>query len=212
MHKRYYCFPDIHGMYSLLSQALDYVYAKNPDGGKIIFLGDYIDRGPENRKVLDTVMNPPKGWEFICLKGNHEEMLADIGQPYDPNVPKEYYGNPVAYKEAKEWMKNLKLIHVEHPNLFVHAFYDTTFSMELQRKHTLLWHRVPDNFPFIHEELFLTHGHTPRTYGPVRAENRINMDIGSFKGQYAIAEYEQGVKGPVDIKKFINEDVLYDFD
>ena len=69
--QRYYCFPDIHGCSSLLNQALSFVYKENPNGGKIIFLGDYIDRGPDNLGVLQTVMHPPENWEFVTLLGNH---------------------------------------------------------------------------------------------------------------------------------------------
>ncbi len=60
--QRYYCFPDIHGCNEVLKQALAFVYSQNPNGGKIIFLGDYIDRGPDNYGVLETVMNPPANW------------------------------------------------------------------------------------------------------------------------------------------------------
>src|SRR6056297_1743724 len=73
----YYCIPDIHGVHNLLQKALNFIYDKNPNGGKIVFLGDYIDRGPDNLGVLDTVMNPPAYWNFICLKGNHESIFVD---------------------------------------------------------------------------------------------------------------------------------------
>jgi len=76
-NKRYYAFPDIHGRKDLLRKALEFVYDANPEGDKIIFLGDYIDRGPDNYGVLKTVMNPPENWEFITLLGNHEEMFID---------------------------------------------------------------------------------------------------------------------------------------
>ena len=44
----YYAIPDIHGQNDLLQKALAFIYGKNPNGCKIIFLGDYIDRGTEN--------------------------------------------------------------------------------------------------------------------------------------------------------------------
>jgi len=73
---KYYVFPDIHGRNDLLQAALSFVYEQNPNGGKIVFLGDYIDRGSDNVGVLETVMNPPEGWEFVTLKGNHESMFV----------------------------------------------------------------------------------------------------------------------------------------
>ena len=74
---RYYVIADIHGEAELLRKALTSLYEWNPKGGKIIFLGDYIDRGPDAKGVCDIVMNPPEGWEFIALMGNHEEMFVN---------------------------------------------------------------------------------------------------------------------------------------
>ncbi len=75
--KNYYVIPDIHGHNRLLQKALGHLYREHPDGGSIIFLGDYIDRGVDNAGVLRTVMNPPENWKFTCLMGNHEEMFID---------------------------------------------------------------------------------------------------------------------------------------
>ena len=66
---RYYCIPDLHGRKDLLDKALEALYEQNPNGGKIVFLGDYIDRGDDSLGVVRTVMNPPEGWEFVCLMG-----------------------------------------------------------------------------------------------------------------------------------------------
>lgn len=222
MNSRYYCIPDIHGMYKLLYQALHYIYTNNPNGGKIIFLGDYIDRGTENRKVLETVMNPPENWEFICLSGNHEEMLVDSWEgchiegtfalPYDKNVPLEWYSfglipaNPIKFipEEVIIWMKNLPIYHFEGNNIFVHAFYDGMIPPDQQDRDMILWNRYNDFEPFrsYADSLHLTHGHTPRLHGPVSSPNRTNLDIGSYTGQLAIAEYKTGITGPVDFRIF----------
>lgn len=222
--KRYYCFPDIHGRYDLLRKALDFVYRENPNGGgKIIFLGDYIDRGPENKKVLETVMNPKEGWEFICLMGNHEEMFIDACdgkmQFYDPKVGLEYVpdantqydlriGMP---KEIVDWMRNLKLFHFEDNNVFAHANYDDNLLPEHQQKHDLLWTRMDDWMTYRSQQdrLFLTHGHTPRKHAPVKSPNRVNLDAGGvFHGRYVIGEYYKGIRGPVDFHEFLWHDFL----
>lgn len=215
--QRYYCFPDIHGRYDLLQKALDFVYRENPLGGKIIFLGDYIDRGPENKKVLETVMNPKEGWDFICLAGNHEEMFLDAisGRTnfYDPAVGLEFVpeaktendlrkGFP---KDVADWMRNLKLFHFEGPNVFAHAYYDDNLLPEQQEKDTVLWKRMDDWMTYRSQmdRLFLTHGHTPRKHGPVKSPNRVNLDTGGvFYGRYVIGEYKEGVKGPVNFHEF----------
>ena len=40
-----------------------------------VFLGDYIDRGPDARKVLETLTERAKTHELVCLKGNHEALM-----------------------------------------------------------------------------------------------------------------------------------------
>lgn len=215
---RYYCFPDIHGRFDLLQKALDFVERANPNGGKIIFLGDYIDRGPENKKVLETVMNPKQGWEYVCLMGNHEEMFVDAMngkmQFYDPAVVLEYAPDAKTLQDAREgvpkeivdWMWDLKLFHFEGPNVFAHAYYDDDVLPEHQHKHSVLWTRMDDwmTYRSQSDRLYLTHGHTPRKHGPVKSPNRVNLDCGGvFYGRYVIGEYYQGIKGPVDFHEFM---------
>lgn len=218
---KYYCFPDIHGNYKLLKKALDYVYEKNPDGGKIIFLGDYIDRGPENVKVLQTVMNPPDNWEFICLKGNHEAMFVDSYKNrdrfYDITATKEIGGFDikvlVPYEnlhdgidpEYVKWMDALKIFHIEDNNVFAHAYYDDTLSPDCQNEMVCLWDRMSDTERYwnSNQNLYLTHGHTPRKHAPVFAQERVNLDAGGiFYGRYIIGEYEKDKKGPINIYEF----------
>lgn len=218
---RYYCFPDIHGCYDVLKKALNFVYAENPNGGKIIFLGDYIDRGPNNAGVLDTVMNPPEGWEFVCLLGNHEEMFMDSYREktsfYDVKAANELSGyGPDAYipyselhrymkTEYIDWMKTLKVFHIEDKNVFAHAYYDDSYPPENQSRQVCIWDRMSDSEQYWNEKqgLFLTHGHTPRKHGPVFAPNRVNLDAGAvFYGRFVIAEYKKGIQGPVGFHEF----------
>jgi serine/threonine protein phosphatase 1 len=224
MNNRYYCFPDIHGEYKLLKKALDFVYLNNPDGGKIIFLGDYIDRGTQNVKVLEVVMNPPEKWEFVCLTGNHEQMFIDSYirrmEFYDMKTAREialfdkddlplptydqvHYCIP---KNIIEWMYGLKLFHFEGPNVFAHATYDDSILPEQQSVEDVVWKRYDDWMKFTsqNDRLYLTHGHTPRKHGPVKSPNRVNLDCGPFSyGRYVIGEYEYNVKGPVDFHEFM---------
>ena len=72
-------FGDIHGHLAPLERALEqlgYIRPsdgwKPPDGRLALFLGDLIDRGPDNRKVIDTVRTMTTRGDAICLMGNHE--------------------------------------------------------------------------------------------------------------------------------------------
>jgi serine/threonine protein phosphatase 1 len=222
--KRYYCFPDIHGCSGLLKDALSFVYSQNPNGGKIIFLGDYIDRGPDNYGVLQIVMNPPEGWEFVTLLGNHEAMLIDAyihGTPfYDMKAAQDIAGfgqdEFVMYDHIRqgidrsimEWMYELKVCHIEDKNVFAHAFYDDTLTPENQRTKACIWTRMDDwqTFQNSKQGLYLTHGHTPRKHGPVQSPNRTNLDAGAvFYGRLVIAEYYEDIQGPVKFHEFGNK-------
>ena len=75
-----YAIGDIHGSLESLERLLDKI---NPDltRDRLLFVGDYIDRGPQSKEVVDYIIRlknlAPPG-QIICLKGNHEAMLSLI--------------------------------------------------------------------------------------------------------------------------------------
>ena len=69
MPDKTYVMTDIHGRLTELKALL----AQIPDGAKIVFLGDYIDRGSESREVVALVRSLPNA---VCLRGNHEDMIC----------------------------------------------------------------------------------------------------------------------------------------
>lgn len=72
----YYVFGDIHGMADWLDVALEWVQARAEAEDTLVFLGDYIDRGPDSRRVLDTLLALAAGRPgTVILKGNHEDLL-----------------------------------------------------------------------------------------------------------------------------------------
>lgn len=84
-----YAIGDIHGRADLLKLMLDKLEAqagadrKGPDRPIVVFLGDYVDRGPESREVIDMLIyDRPRGFERRFLRGNHEQaMLAFMDTP-----------------------------------------------------------------------------------------------------------------------------------
>lgn len=77
---RVYAVGDIHGRPDLLGELLDLIRRDNslrpPAETRVIFLGDYIDRGPDSKGVIATLAGGlPEGLHGIFLRGNHEEMM-----------------------------------------------------------------------------------------------------------------------------------------
>ena len=67
---------DIHGQYDKLLRALD---ASNyAEDDQLIFLGDYIDRGPDSQRVLDFMLQLKSIPANIFLRGNHEQMVLHL--------------------------------------------------------------------------------------------------------------------------------------
>lgn len=85
-----YAIGDIHGQKAMLDQALDLIHADGGPDAEIVFLGDYTDRGPDSRAVVDTLIagqEAGRNWSFI--KGNHDRFFTRYirdGRQHDPRV------------------------------------------------------------------------------------------------------------------------------
>lgn len=88
---RVYAVGDVHGRFDLLQRLLGLIEqdAARPGAGRrlprrmaVVFLGDYVDRGPQSREVVERLMaGAPEtgalaGAQWICVKGNHEEQMV----------------------------------------------------------------------------------------------------------------------------------------
>ena len=73
---RLWAIGDIHGFSLAFSKILEAINPKPDD--VIVTLGDYIDRGPDSRGVLDQVIRLKKECQLKALRGNHEQMLLDL--------------------------------------------------------------------------------------------------------------------------------------
>lgn len=85
---RVYAVGDIHGCVDLLAdlhhQILEDADAAGSDRRVVVYLGDYVDRGPASARVTEVLLaDPLPGFEVRALKGNHEDMLLRFldGQP-----------------------------------------------------------------------------------------------------------------------------------
>jgi serine/threonine protein phosphatase 1 len=208
---RIYAIGDVHGRIDLLREMFSAVYDSlitHPfDKVVQVLIGDYIDRGPNSREVIDTLIARARRHTMVCLKGNHENYpLQFLG---DPSILSEWkqvggmstllsYGlRPTARDDAetrreiasafrsalpeshRRFLQNLPLTYSCGDYFFAHAGVRPGVPLVEQREQDLLW--IRDDF-LLHEEDFgkiIVHGHTPAKEPDVRS-NRINIDTGAF--------------------------------
>ncbi|WP_299845384.1 metallophosphoesterase family protein [uncultured Roseovarius sp.] len=79
MTRPIYVIPDIHGQLALLDEALARIETDGGADAKVVFLGDYVDRGPDSRGVIETLIaGQAAGRDWITLRGNHDQMFLDF--------------------------------------------------------------------------------------------------------------------------------------
>ena len=207
--------PDIHGMFDLMMKgmhAIDkYSETKNP---KIIFLGDYIDRGEKSADVVSFVRSGiESGAPWVALKGNHEDFMAsaicdgdqNYGYSWMQNGGAEciasYYGDMERLEDDARWMKSLPIFHKDAHRVYVHAYAPHNDPIESAMEHDVLWTRYPKGADVGCMGLHVVHGHTPQVNGPELLNNRTNLDCGAvFTGRLVIGVFDDDVSGgPVDL-------------
>lgn len=88
--ERIYAIGDLHGHAGQLQRALALIEADGGRDARIVFLGDYCDRGPETRQVLDALIAGQKaGRDWVFIKGNHDRMFEwfmEVPPRHDPHM------------------------------------------------------------------------------------------------------------------------------
>lgn len=191
---------DIHGCYKELKDlilSLDEDGEYNKDTDKLVFLGDYIDRGRDSRLVIEFIRNLQKNnSNVIALMGNHEDMYLNYrkGRDYswtingcEPTM-KSYKGFEKQLESDVEWLENLPLYHEDDYFIYVHAGVDVNKPMEEQDRNTLLWTR--EEFIYNEKEYYkrVIFGHTPTVnlngkWKPLQTfSGNIDIDTGCVYG------------------------------
>lgn len=163
----------------------------------LVFLGDYIDRGPCSYEVVSFLIDLKKQHEnIIFLKGNHEEMLENYIAGVDrfaylSNGGRQTIDSYVkhGFKQGKDlipidhmtFFKNLDLFYQTDDYIFVHAGMSEKKILEDQSQDDLLWIRqkfIKSKFDFGKRIIF---GHTPLA-SPLVQPNKIGIDTGAVYG------------------------------
>jgi serine/threonine protein phosphatase 1 len=177
---------DIHGCIAALDSVLKAIEPGNDD--TIVTLGDYIDRGPDSRGVIDCLIRLQSYCRLVPLLGNHDEMLVDIhnGQPelttgwllFGGEATLKSYGAAHPEKissEHIEFLENCPLYHESEKHIFLHGSYDPALLMERQSAQILLWGKLRPTPPRPHcSGKTVIVGHTAQRSGQI-------LDLGYLK-------------------------------
>ena len=213
--QRVYAIGDIHGHLSLLDNLLSQVLEdaqQYPEHSKtLVFLGDYVDRGPDSKGVLERLrtLDLP-GFEIICLSGNHEEMLltfledvtmglrwlrvggretlASYGIATDAEET-DIAGTQWALVKAlsgkhTDFLRGLGLSYQVGDYLFVHAGIRPGRPIIVQDKEDLLWIREPFLTSQRDHGKVVVHGHSVRFDAEFYPNEDIPCRIGIDTGAY----------------------------
>ncbi len=207
-----YAVGDIHGCYGLMRDLLARLTADFATRGRrpvIVFLGDYVDRGPDSARVLEALvwLHRREDIELHLLKGNHEQALLAFLEAPEQSAPWLRYGGdatlasygvacpdgqPDEMRQARDdllasmpashlrLLQGLELMVEVGGYAFVHAGIRPGTPLCEQAEDDLLWIRQG----FLDQpgpfEKTIVHGHTWLDHRPQFAEGRIGLDTGAF--------------------------------
>jgi serine/threonine protein phosphatase 1 len=191
---------DIHGCLDKLERLLAACEAQaGGHGARYVFLGDYIDRGPDSRGVVELLMRrqqaQPPG-TVVCLRGNHEQMAIDAhadarAMPLwlansGASTQRNYRHTGGRIEDAHlAWLAALPFCHDDGRRFFVHAGVDLSVPLNKQQDEVMLWMREPflSDCDEVDCGRFIVHGHTPlRTGKPDLRRRRVNLDTAAVIG------------------------------
>lgn len=172
---------DIHGMYDKLIKLMDMIHF-SPEEDLVLFLGDYVDRGPASVKCVQYVYELQQTYpdHVVCLLGNHEVMMssylmqkrgnyntliADYAESWLDN------GGFATLQQLKEldtvqkdelvtWVTNLPVKYQYQEYFFCHAGVDPDVPLSVQSEYDMLWRRQNWWEQYKGKETIVV-GHTP---------------------------------------------------
>jgi len=189
---------DIHGCGEALRALLAAIEPKLDD--TIVALGDYVDRGPATRDVMDQLLVLAQKCQLIPLRGNHElMMLAARENRGDRSFwlqcggreTLESYGPSATIEDVPEahwrFIEDTRLYYETPTYIFTHANYVPGLPMDQQDPNVLLWLSARDYLPGPHfSGKTVVVGHTPQAE-VVDLGHLIVLDTGCYRGDWLTA-------------------------
>ena len=183
-----YAIGDIHGCNRSFEALLATLLLR--DGDRLVLLGDYIDRGPDSRGVVDTIFRMREaGFEVVCRRGNHEQLLLDgLLDPVRDDIWRinggqqalDSFGVAASHEIPEKYLHFFEstLFWYEMPGyLFVHGGLDFSLPDPLAQPEHMMWMRrwyAGIDYGWLGQRIVL-HGHTPEDAETIREQHaRLN--------------------------------------
>lgn len=188
---------DVHGCSKALRGLLEIVDPKAED--RLIFLGDYVDRGPDAKGVIETLLALREKCQTVFLLGNHEIMFRGAVSGLNPELWLQIGGQPTLASYGGR-LQNVSDKHVEFLNtclpffetekhIFLHANYEPELDLVDQPEEVLYWQHLSVRVPGAHKSqkhVFL--GHTPQVRGEIGYFGHFTcLDTACFAGYWLSA-------------------------
>jgi serine/threonine protein phosphatase 1 len=196
--KRHLVIGDIHGCFNALRSLIDFVVPRPDD--TIVTLGDYVDRGPDTRSVLDFLIEFGDSHHLVSLRGNHEIMMLDSRDKKSWFHAWMKYGGDAtlrSYAPADDeagsfadipdshidFLENNLVSYFEcDTHFFVHANADANVALEKQSDAALYWRRYKNPERHCSDKVMVC-GHTIQESGlPLANDNSICIDTWAYGG------------------------------
>ncbi len=183
-----YVVGDIHGMYRPLAELIKKLPLSEND--EMVFLGDYIDRGPASKEVVDFLISLSKSYKTVFIKGNHEDMMLRCLNKGDcltwqfngATATVRSFGSMESIRKYGNFFESLKLYHEKGRFLMVHGGIRPGIPFEKQDEFDILW--IRDEFIYSVNPLpgkVVVFGHTPLEK-PLITSDKIGIDTGCVYG------------------------------
>ena len=146
----------------------------------LIFLGDYVDRGPESRSVIQWLIDQRAHLQLTCLRGNHEVMMIESREDrwmYDRwrefggletmlSYGVDYFADWHARLPGDHWafLLGTPIYHETDSHIFVHGSPEPLVDVSQQSERVLIWKRIDTLEPHKSGKIIIC-GHTPQRSG-----------------------------------------------
>jgi serine/threonine protein phosphatase 1 len=197
---KYYAIGDVHGQIDALNELLDKI--KYGEDGHIIFVGDYVDRGPDSCGVVEKVYNLVEDGNTTAIMGNHDFMFTechpylsspDLNFWYDNYAKSAFdsYNDPHMLQKHVDFIRQLPYYVIKENYLFSHSGGASHTSIADHGNQLWMWNRPADDRPI--EGYYRIHGHTPQSEAFI-GQHRANLDLGAARsgGRLMCGIWESG--------------------